>query len=181
MASVVARYAVNHLSAASPVSLSGLPPGVPGREGKSPALALKSLEVFISPCVVAFPPFPPRSNDSSHAHAAVALINPANERLEGAKFSPGDAHKYLPPLAGGDAFRYPLVYPEQCVDGLVHEAVERCIFYIQTYIHTLVNIIPPYRKHTLYIIICFDRRRDRSTRRDANRLTRIMDEICISK
>ena len=113
MASVVARYAVNHLSAFT---------SFPGREGKSPALALKSLEVFISPCVVAFPPFPTRSNDSSHAHAAVALINPANERLEGAKFSPGDAHKYLPPLAGGDAFRYPLVYPEQCVDGLVHEA-----------------------------------------------------------
>ena len=44
-----------------------------------------------------------------------ALVNPANERLEGTRFTPGECAKYLAPGTN-------LIYPPQVIDGLVHGA-----------------------------------------------------------
>ena len=43
------------------------------------------------------------------------LINPANERLVGTQFTPGECEKYLAPGTN-------LFYPPQAIDGLVHGA-----------------------------------------------------------
>lgn len=82
-----------------------------------PGARARLVELFISPCVVALPP-----SDGERPAEEACLVNPANERLQGARFTPREAFQNLPALEGGGAGRYPLVYPEMAVDGLVHEA-----------------------------------------------------------
>ena len=63
--------------------------------------ALARLELCLTPCIV------------SHAPGASdALINPANERLDGTQFDPSTAAR---------AFGSTIIYPSQSVDGLVTE------------------------------------------------------------
>ena len=63
------------------------------------------VELHLTPCIVTFPP---------HAGCS-ALVNPANERLEGTRFTPGECADRLAP--GTTA-----LYPPQAVDGIVHGA-----------------------------------------------------------
>mmetsp|Transcript_39232 Transcript_39232/g.85335 ORF Transcript_39232/g.85335 Transcript_39232/m.85335 type:complete len:234 (-) Transcript_39232:73-774(-) len=65
--------------------------------------ALRRVEVYLTADIVSFAP-----GDSCYA-----LINSANEQLSGPKFSPTEANRRL--LGNG------LIYPEQVVDGRVHE------------------------------------------------------------
>ena len=67
--------------------------------------ALLRVEIHVTPCIVTSPP---------HGHCD-ALINPANERLQGTQFTPGQCARYLAP---GTL----LLYPPQVIDGLVHGA-----------------------------------------------------------
>jgi O-acetyl-ADP-ribose deacetylase (regulator of RNase III) len=64
-----------------------------------------SLEVHLTPCIVSCPP-----GDGSDV-----LVNPANERLEGTTFTPGECARQFGP-------RTTVLYPTQVVDGLVHGA-----------------------------------------------------------
>ena len=63
------------------------------------------VELYLTPCIVTFPP----------GGKCDALVNPANERLVGTRFTPGECARYLAPGTT-------LIYPPQCVDGLVHGA-----------------------------------------------------------
>lgn len=61
------------------------------------------IELYITPCIV-----------TSFVRCD-ALVNPANERLEGTQFTPSDCSRYL---AAGTT----LLYPPQVIDGVVHGA-----------------------------------------------------------
>jgi O-acetyl-ADP-ribose deacetylase (regulator of RNase III) len=63
------------------------------------------IEVHLTPCIVTSPP----------GGSCGALVNPANERLAGTRFTPGECARYL--AAGTN-----LLYPPQVIDGLVHGA-----------------------------------------------------------
>jgi O-acetyl-ADP-ribose deacetylase (regulator of RNase III) len=67
------------------------------------AAALR-VELWVTPCIVTSPP----------SDECDALIVPANERLQGTQFTPSECSRRL---AQGTT----LVYPPQCIDGLVTE------------------------------------------------------------
>jgi O-acetyl-ADP-ribose deacetylase (regulator of RNase III) len=76
--------------------------------------AMSAIEVHRTACVVTHPPGGERAND--------ALINPANERLDGTQFSPQQCWTELhgDPVTGRWDKEFS-VYPHQAVDGLVTE------------------------------------------------------------
>ena len=59
--------------------------------------------LYLTPCIVSFPP----------GNRCDVLINPANERLAGTRFTPGECVRHLAPGST-------LLYPPQVIDGLVH-------------------------------------------------------------
>ena len=61
-----------------------------------------AIALHLTPCIIACPP-----------GRCDALINPANEQLQGTLFSPAEANTRL--LGNG------IIYPPQAIDGLVHE------------------------------------------------------------
>ena len=63
--------------------------------------AITRLELCLTPCIVSHPP-----------GACDALLNPANERLDGTQFDPSTAAR---------TFESTIIYPTQVVDGLVTE------------------------------------------------------------
>ena len=63
--------------------------------------AIARLELCLTPCIVSHPP-----------GACDALLNPANERLDGTQFDPSTAAR---------TFESTIIYPAQVVDGLVTE------------------------------------------------------------
>ena len=73
-----------------------------------------TIEVHRTACIVTHPPAGERSND--------ALVNPANERLAGTRFTPDECWRelYGDPLTGRWARDY-ATYPFQSIDGLVTE------------------------------------------------------------
>ena len=64
------------------------------------------VELHLTPCIVTNPPGVGAWCD--------ALVNPANERLAGTRFTPGECAQFLAP---GN-----ILYPPQVIDGLVHGA-----------------------------------------------------------
>ena len=68
--------------------------------GSTPG-AVSRLELCLTPCIVSHPP-----------GECDALVNPANERLDGTQFDPSTASR---------AFGSTIVYPSQAIDGLVTE------------------------------------------------------------
>jgi hypothetical protein len=75
-------------------------------------LSRLTLELHLTPDVVAFAP---RSGCD-------ALLYGANERLEGARFSPSESHRLLPGNRRESGGGHALLYPEQSVDGQVSDA-----------------------------------------------------------
>ena len=73
-----------------------------------------TIEVHRTACIVTHPPAGERLND--------ALVNPANERLAGTRFTPDECWRelYGDPLTGRWARDY-ATYPLQSIDGLVTE------------------------------------------------------------
>jgi hypothetical protein len=73
-----------------------------------------TIEVHRTACIVTHPPAGERLND--------ALVNPANERLAGTRFTPDECWRelYGDPLTGRWARDY-ATYPFQSIDGLVTE------------------------------------------------------------
>ena len=65
------------------------------------------VEVHITPCIVTSPP-------AACSARAAALVNPANERLQGTQFTPSECNWRLAPGTT-------LIYPPQVVDGIVSE------------------------------------------------------------
>ena len=63
------------------------------------------VEVHITPCIVTSPP-------AACSARAAALVNPANERLQGTQFTPSECNWRLAPGTT-------LIYPPQVVDGIV--------------------------------------------------------------
>ena len=64
-------------------------------------VSIARLELCLTPCIVSHPP-----------GACDALINPANEALDGTQFDPSAAAR---------TFESSIIYPSQVVDGLVTE------------------------------------------------------------
>ena len=62
------------------------------------------VECSLTPCLVTSPP-----------GGVAALVNPANERLQGTLFTPSECSRRLPGGVAG------IIYPPQVVDGLVSE------------------------------------------------------------
>ena len=71
------------------------------------------VHVHLTPCIVATPPRPPAARGEDCCAASHGLVVPANERLAGARFDTSQVH------AAG--FAEGVIYPEQTVDGRVHE------------------------------------------------------------
>ena len=69
------------------------------------ASSLLRVELYVTPCIVTSPP----------RRRCNALVNPANERLQGTRFTPGECARYLAPGSN-------LLYPPQAIDGIVHGA-----------------------------------------------------------
>jgi O-acetyl-ADP-ribose deacetylase (regulator of RNase III) len=75
-----------------------------------PTSKLAAIEVYRTSCIVTHPPAGELMND--------ALVNPANEKLVGTRFSPTECWYYL--HGGGQPEDLPCT-PRECIDGIVTE------------------------------------------------------------
>jgi O-acetyl-ADP-ribose deacetylase (regulator of RNase III) len=71
---------------------------------------VRAFELHLTPDIVSLPP---GSSSSSSSRRSFALVNSANERLQGTQFTTSEAAAAFPNTS--------IIYPEQTVDGLVYE------------------------------------------------------------